>query len=161
MNPRGATLLELTVTVTVLAIIASALAPVVNAAVDSYGSARDARDAAESVSFGIDRCVRVLRETPEGASTGTVGIAAASSQRVALTDGRVIELIAGELLLTEGGISAPIAVGVDSFELRYLGEDGVTDTAASPGDTHSVQVSLSNGRLELRSVAFLRVRGTS
>lgn len=158
MNRRGATLLELTVTVTVLAIIASTLAPVVNAAVDAYASAREARSAAESATFGIDRCVRTLREAPTGAAPGTVGIMIASSTAVTLTDGRRIELIDDEVLLTDEGITAPVAVGVMEFELRYRGEDGLSSTIATPEDTHSVQIRLVAGGVDLRGVAFFRVR---
>jgi len=158
VSRRGATLLELTVTVTVLAIIASALAPVVNAAVDAYGSARNARSAAESATFALDRCTRVLREAPAGAAPGAVGITTASTARVTLADGSSIELVDDEVQLSIAGATAPIATGVTDFELRYLGEDGVSSTIGSPEDTHSVQIRIVVGGMELRGVAFCRVR---
>ncbi|MEM9065660.1 MAG: hypothetical protein AAGB51_09250 [Planctomycetota bacterium] len=158
MVRRGATFIELTVTISVLAVIGASLAPVVNAAVDAFASARDAGDAADEASFALDRIVRMLREAPEGATTGTAGVSVAGSDRVALSDGSEIELVGTTLEITEGGQTAILAEDVSVFELSFLGDDGITDTSATPEDTHTIQIRLVVAGLDLRGIAMPRVR---
>jgi len=154
----GATLIELAVTVAILGVLAAATLPVVNGATDAYAAARDASRATDKLGYAIDRAVRMVREAPEGATQGEVGIAAAEADRIALTDGTELRLVGDTLEWVDGTGSHVLATEIDAFELVYLADDGVTSTAATPELTHCVHVSISSGGLELRSAAFCRVR---
>jgi len=159
MTRRGMTILEVTVSVLILSVIAAVLAPIANAAADSYAAASAARNATERASFSIDRVVRFLRETPEGANPFEAGIVVAQVDAIELTDGSRIELSGSDLQITSAGglVTRALCRDVDTFEITYLGADGVTDTSLTPALTTRCYVTISTGGLELRSSVFIRV----
>lgn len=159
MMRRGMTILEVTVSVMVLSIIAAVLAPIANAAADSYAAASAARNATERAAFAIDRVVRIIRESPEGANPFEAGITIAQSDLVGFIDGSRIELVGSDLQITSAGgaVNSPLCREVDDFQVTYLGADGITDTSATPELTTRCFITISTGGMELRSTVFIRV----
>ena len=74
-------------------------------------------------------------------------------------DGRGVELNGTTLSLrdTSGNLS-PLCDNVTSFVIAYLGNDGVTSTAAAPTTTQRFNITLVTSGFELRSAALARVR---
>ncbi len=153
------TLLELVAAMTVISVVAAVLLPVINGAADGYASAVSTRRAVEAVAFATDRAVRLLRETPEGATPGTVGIASSSADAVRFTDGRGLRRVGDTLeVLDETGAAAVLCRGVSAFEIGYFGDNGTTPTMGTPTATQRYTVRLAASGAELRAVAFIRVR---
>lgn len=154
---RGFTLVELIVSIVVLGILAGIGGPLVLGAGDSYAKASQMREAADDISFGMERCIRLLRETPMGAISGEAGIVRAEPGAVEFNDGSGLELASGTLeLLLIDGTRAPLVRNVDSFTIEYIGADGVTDTSGFPSQTKRYVITLAAGGIELRSAAFFR-----
>ena len=155
---RGHTLVEMVMAILVLSIIAAATAPIANGVADGYAASSSARVATERAAYAIDRVVRLLRETPEGATAGEPDITRAEVDAVEFGDGRGLALVAGDLELTSAsGVAAVLCRDVDEFRIEYLGDDGLTDTSSSPQDTRRYIVRLATGGLELRSSAYVRI----
>jgi len=152
------TLIEMVMAMVVISIIAASFAPIANAVADGYASSSSAREATERTAYAIDRVVRLLRETPEGATAGVPDITRAETDAVEFGDGRAVALVAGNLELTSGsGVTAVLCRDVDVFRIDYLGDDGITDTSSNPEDTRRYMVRLGTGGLELRSSAYVRI----
>lgn len=160
MSPRRAfTLIELIAAMVVLGVAAGVAGPVIVAASGAYSDASSRRDAAERVSAAMERIVRVLREAPPTLSGATTpAITTAGAGEVEFGDGSRLELDGVTLWITlPAQAAAPLCVDVEAFTLGYLGNDGVTDTSASPTDTQRITVLLRSGGVEMRSCAFVRV----
>lgn len=155
---RGFTLIELMTAITVLAVIAAVLLPVLDGAAEGYTSAATLRESAERTGYAMDRCLQVLRECPAGSTAGTLDITTAQPSMVTFGDGHGIELTGGELYLRDSATSASVLCrGVTAFTLSYVGSDGITNTAASPANTHRIYVSITAGGVSLNAGAFPRV----
>lgn len=155
---RAFTILEMAVTVIVLSIIAASILPVLNASTNAYANAASVRDATEHAAFAMDRCVRMLRETPDDAQAGTPDITRAEASAIEFGDGNGVELDEGTLWqLSPGSPRVPLCRDVTEFQIDYLGADGVTDTMASPSETKRYGLKLVTGGIELRCAAFIRV----
>lgn len=155
---RAFTLVELTVTVVVMGVIAAMLIPVIHGAADAYGSSVSTRQTSERVAYAMERTLRLLRDVPLGAVAGTVGIPSASSDQVTFSDGRRLRLDSGTLLYTDSGVESPLCRRVETFRIDYLGEDGVSSTLSTPANTQRFNVTISSDGFELRGAAFARVR---
>ncbi|MBL8760317.1 MAG: prepilin-type N-terminal cleavage/methylation domain-containing protein [Phycisphaerae bacterium] len=155
---RAFTLVELTVTVVVMAIAGAMLIPVIHGAADAYGSSVATRQTCDRVAYAMERTLRLLRDVPLGSSDASVAITTAAADRVVFSDGRALELDSGTLVLTDSGVEAPLCRNVDAFEITYLAEDGVTSTLSTPAATQRFFVTLRSGGFELRGSAFARVR---
>jgi type II secretory pathway pseudopilin PulG len=152
------TLVEAVVTTVVLGILAGVTLPLINSVTDVYASSSAAARVVDDLGFALDRVVSVLREAPPGLDEGTIGIARADSSGVLLADGSGCRLDGDALLVgTVGGSEGPVAVGIDSFEIRYVASDG-SDTAGAPERTQRFEVEISSGGMVLRTVAFCRSR---
>jgi type II secretory pathway pseudopilin PulG len=157
---RAFTLLEATVSIVILAVIAGACLPVINAMADNALAAQRTRDSAEGAAFAMERAIRLIRDCPGGPAS--TGIAIASPSQLQFTDGRGLRLDATDLLLRDAsGTEAVLARDVGVFELGYLAADGVTDTQAAPTQTDRITLRIVVGDLELRCAAFPRVRMVS
>ena len=153
------TMLEAVVSITVVAIIAATVLPLVTGAGDAYATASTTRKTAENTAYAMDRIVAMLRDTPAGASTGTVGITTAQAANVVFTDGRALSLSGTDLMLTASGTSTVLLRNVTSFALSYLDQTGQISTAASPTTTWNYRITLVSGGFELRSQACIRIKG--
>lgn|GEM_PF-732822 len=155
---RGLTLLEVTLSIVIVAVIAAIVVPVTASLGDAYAASADTREAAEDAGFALDRVVRLLREAPEGEAGGQVGFVRADSDAVEFTDNRAVELIDADLVLTdENGVQGVLCRQVSAFEIGYLASDGVTDCSATPEETRRFTVRLVVRGVELRGTAFARV----
>ena len=155
---RAFTLVELTVTVVVMGIVAALLIPVIHGAADAYGSSVSTRQVSERVAYAMERTLRLLRDVPLGASDATVGISAAAGDSITFSDGRRLRLDSGSLILTDSGVDAPLCRQVQTFEITYLASDGTTSTISTPTTTQRFNVTIRSGDFELRGSAFARVR---
>lgn len=156
---RGMTLLEVTVSITVLGIIAAVVMPLMVGATDAYANAAHLRRVSEGGLYAMDRSVRLLRDCPAGTKPGEVGISQAATGAVRFTDGRGLELSGTTLLLRAAdGSQATLCEGVTLFELNYLNEDGVTSTLATPLKTQRFGVRIRTREYDLWSAAFVRER---
>jgi type II secretory pathway pseudopilin PulG len=154
------TLLETTISVVIVAVIAAACIPVVNGMADNALAAQRTRDAAEGAAFGMERAIRLIRDCP-GGPTGT-GITVATATQVQFSDGRGLRLNGTDLLLRDlSGDEAVLARDVSAFELSYLASDGVTSTLATPAQTDRIGLRIVINGFELRCAAFPRVRMVS
>lgn len=156
---RAFTMLEAVVSITVVALIAVTVLPLMTSAGDAYATASTTRKTAENVAYAMDRIVAMLRDTPAGAVTGTVGISTAAASNVVFTDGRALSLSGTDLMLTAGGQSTVLLRNVTTFSLSYLGQTGMISTAASPTTTWNYRITLVAGGFELRSAACIRIKG--
>lgn len=153
------TLLEMTASITVLAIIAVAVLPVIASSADAYASAARTRRDTERVAFAAERCLRLLREAQAGAAAGELDIAVASPDHVQFSDGRGFRLDGADLvLIMPGEPDAPICRDVDTLQIQYLGADGVTDTSVTPNATHRFHVAIGSGDVALSISAFARAQ---
>jgi type II secretory pathway pseudopilin PulG len=145
--------------IVILSIIAAMVMPVIAGASDAYARATATRRTAERAAYAMERIVRMLRDVPEGASHGTVGISLAQASRVRFTDNRELELTGGSLYQTDAsGHRVVLCAGVDALTIGYLAQDGVTSTLASPSTTQRFNVSITVGGFDLRTAAMARVR---
>lgn len=158
IQSRAFTLVELTVTVVVMGIVAALLIPVIHGAADAYASSVSTRQISERVAYAMERTLRLLRDVPLGASDGTVGISAAADDGITFSDGRSLRLESGSLILTDSGVEAPLCREVQIFEITYLSNDGMTSTISTPTSTQRFNVTIKSGNFELRGSAFARVR---
>jgi hypothetical protein len=153
------TLLEMTAAVTVLAVIAGALTPVIHAAADVYARSVSTRTAAENTAFAMERVVRMLRDTPSGDAPGSLGLSSAAPEAITFSDGRSLALAGSDLLMSnEDGQTAPLCRHVETFQITYLADDGSTSVAGAPASTHRYLVVLKSAGVELRACVFPRVR---
>jgi prepilin-type N-terminal cleavage/methylation domain-containing protein len=154
------TLLETTISVVIIAVIAAACLPVVNGMADNAVAAQRTRDAAEGAGYAMERAIRLIRDCP-GTPTST-GITSASASEVRFSDGRGLRLAGTDLMLRDtAGAEAVLARDVTAFELTYLASDGATSTLATPAQTDRIGVRIAVDGFELRCAAFPRVRMVS
>ncbi|GJQ28520.1 MAG: hypothetical protein HBSAPP03_04040 [Phycisphaerae bacterium] len=159
---RAATLVELVVSITILAIVAGVSMPVIAGATDAYAGAAEARRACERGAYALEKSIRLLRDAPDGDSPGTLGIASASATEIVFTDGRGLRLTGTTLsLLSPGGGSSVLCEDVDSFALTCLASDGRTSTAASLTSTQRFHVSLTVRSFSLHAAAFPRMKAVT
>jgi prepilin-type N-terminal cleavage/methylation domain-containing protein len=155
---RGFTLIELITAVTVLGVIAAVLLPIINGAADSYTAASELRTGSEQVGYAMDRCLQTLRETPAGATHGTVDIATATATKITFGDGHGIEFADGVLWLRDSASStSPLCRNVTDFTIYYVGSDGTTNTMSAPANTHRYYVKVTAANMTLYGGAFPRV----
>lgn len=159
MLSRAFTLVEVTMTVVILGIVSASVVPIVFTAGDAYANAASVRRTAEKTAYAMERAVRMLRDTPEGAVRGTVDLSIAGASQVRFGSGKGIELSGTTLYerATDGTLS-PLCDNVSSFVVQYLANDGVTSTAATPSTTQRYNITIVCDTFELRSSAFARVR---
>jgi prepilin-type N-terminal cleavage/methylation domain-containing protein len=155
----GFTLIEVTMTVMILGIVAASVVPIVFGASDAYANAANVRRTAEKTAYAMERTIRILRDSPEGATRGTIAISTASADQVRFADGHGLELTGTTLYerATDGTLS-PLCDQVTSFVIEYLSSDGVTSTLASPTTTQRFNITIVCNAFELRSAAMARVR---
>jgi prepilin-type N-terminal cleavage/methylation domain-containing protein len=157
---RGFTLVEVMVTVTVLAIIGSVTLPILHGATVNYGEMRRAQRASGHLVYAIDRVVRVLRELDEDPETGALALESLSPTAIRATEGPVIELQSGLLTMTEpGGAARAICDHIELFEVRYLDDAGAQTN--DPAAVHVVEVSVVRDGFTLTTRAFPRIRAAS
>jgi prepilin-type N-terminal cleavage/methylation domain-containing protein len=160
---RGFTLLEVMVAVTVMGIVAAVTMPVVLSTARTYSDATTARARAEKLGFAMERVVRVLRDVPPDTDPTDLGITSATAAGLTLGDGRGLSYASGVLSETRvvSGVAStsPLVDGLDEFVISYIGSDGTTSVLATPKETHTFRVTIRIGGMELRGVAFARVKG--
>lgn len=158
-QPRAFTLIEMMGVIVIFATLAAVISPVALQAAGAHRRAATQRDASERAGHALERIVRLLRECPPAVEGEPApGITAAASDSITLIDGSKAELIGTTLWLTPAGeAAAPLCADVDAFELRYRAADGVADTIADPESTQRIEVRLTAGAFELRTIVFLRV----
>jgi prepilin-type N-terminal cleavage/methylation domain-containing protein len=156
---RAFTLIEVTMAVVILAIIAASVVPLVFTASDNFASAANIRRTAEKTAYAMERACRMLRDAPVGGVRGTIDLAIAEPSRFRYADGTGMELSGSTLYerATDGTLS-PLCDQVSDFTIEYLASDGVTSTEASPQDTQRFNITIVCNGFELRSAAFARVR---
>lgn len=155
---RAFTLVEMICAVVVVAVSASIVVPVVNAAIDNYAASRTIRARTDDAAFALERIVRIIREAPAGVAPATLGIDVATPTSLLFADGNGVSLAGDVLTLSAGLSSSPLCRGVSAFSIDYLGEDGVTSTLGSPETTQRFLVMLRIGDSEFRVVAAPRTR---
>lgn len=156
---RAFTLIEVTMTVVILAIVAGSVVPLVFAASDNFANAATVRRTAEKTAYAMERTVRLLRDAPPGAARGTLDLTIADPSQFRFGTGRGIELSGSTLLeRAADGTLSPLCDGVTSFAVEYLASDGVTSTSAAPQDSQRFNITIVCDGFELRSAAFARVR---
>ncbi len=160
---RGFTLLEVMVAVTVMGIVAGVAMPVVLSTARTYSDTVTARARTERLAFAMERVVRVLRDVPPDTDPADLGISSATSSGLTFGDGRGLSYSGGVLSETRVVSGVPgtsvLLDGLDEFVISYIGSDGVTSMLATPKDTHTFRITMRIGGMELRGVAFARVKG--
>jgi prepilin-type N-terminal cleavage/methylation domain-containing protein len=159
MRRRGFTLLESLMVVTILGIIAAGTFPVMQGVATSAAASDRTRRAAEAGVYAMDRVSRLLRDTPAGATEGTLGLTSANSDGIEFSDGRALFMKGADLYYRDvSGGEGPLAIGVEAFEMTYVAADGVTDASATPLLTQRFIVRLVVDGFELRTAVLPRVR---
>ena len=153
----GVTLLETVCAITVLAVVSASVLPVISGAVESHTQSVLTRRQADSAAYAMERTVRLLRDIPKGSVTGTVAIASATISSITFVDGRSLSLSSGNLSLNDGTRTSVLCRSVTAFEITYLGENGTTNTLATPTTTRRFNIRMVVGNVEFRSSAFARV----
>lgn len=157
---RGATLVELIVSITIIAIVAGVSLPVIHGATDAYASAAEVRRAAERGAYAMEKAVRLLRDAPEGSGgPGTLGIATATATHIEFDDGRGLRLDGTTLrLLQPDGTEPVLCEDVEAFSISYLMQDGATSALAAPSGTQRFHISMKVRGFELRTCVMARLR---
>lgn len=159
---RAATLVELVASITVLAVVGGASLPIISGATDAYAGAAETRRACERGAYAMERAIRLLRDAPEGASAGTVGIASATASEIVFTDGRGLRLSGDTLLLlSPGGVQSTLCEDVDAFAIACLADDGRTSTASDLSTTQRFHVEITVRSFNLRAAAFPRIKAVT
>ena len=155
-NPaRAFTLIELIATMLVLGIAAASITPLLMNLTDTARASRERYAVIDGLHHALDRAARVLRETPPGAGGG-VDLARAEPNAFALPDGRSIELLDDTLWLDPGdGSTWPLARGIETFLVRYIQSDGVTETT-DPATMQRVALLIERDGLPLTTVVHFR-----
>lgn len=155
---RGFTLLELLAAILVMSIISAVVLPVITSASESYSTTRDVRERTERMTYAIDRISRIIRQAPIGSGDAGIGIQSATSQSLVFTDGTGFDHVDNEIRMRVPGYDpATLCADIDSLEIAYFADDGVTSTLATPAETHRVVVTLTNNELRMSIVAHPRV----
>jgi prepilin-type N-terminal cleavage/methylation domain-containing protein len=160
-GPRRAfTLLEALVSLTVVAVVAAAVLPVVAGAGDALSSSHDVRTAATDATLAVERTIILLRDVPRSAQNPSeLALAVGEMSRVRLADGTGVELSGSELRWrSSSGTSDLLASGVEAFEVRYLARPGLETT---PVAASLFEVRVVVRGFELRSAVFARSRRPS
>lgn len=153
------TLVECVCAITVIAVTAAVVLPVISSSTTAYANATAARDVSEDVAYAMDRCLAMLRDTPPAATAGSLALSSASASGVTFSDGRALSYASGVLSLTDAtGASAPLLRGMESFSLGCFAQNGTTSTMATPASTWIFTVRLRKSGFELRGAAFVRAR---
>ena len=107
----------------------------------------------------MERIVRLIREAPAMTlGSGVPDFTAADTSILEFATGERLELIGTTLWLTVPSQAAsPLANEVSTFDLTYLGADGITNTMGSPSTTQRIDVRIVIQGMELRSSAFIRI----
>jgi prepilin-type N-terminal cleavage/methylation domain-containing protein len=157
---RAFTLLEALLSIVIIAVVAAVTLPVVNGATDAYADATSARRATENVAFAMERVVRLLRDAPAGTTSNTIGVTTATANRLTFTDGTSARLSSGTLYLIADAAAGEgtLLTNVETFDIQYIGADGVTSVLSTPSTTQRFHVTIRAGGAELRCVAFPRMR---
>ncbi|CAG1008094.1 hypothetical protein PHYC_03518 [Phycisphaerales bacterium] len=156
---RAATLVELIVSITVIAVVAGVSLPVIHGATDAYASAAEIRRAAERGAYAMEKTVRLLRDAPEGAAPGTLGLSKAAASEVIFSDGRGLRLDGTTLRYVQPDGSEPVLCeDVEEFTVTYLAKDGATSMISTPQDTQRFHVTLKVRGFELRTCVMARLR---
>ena len=159
MRRRGATILELLLASTIIAIAGAACLPVMASVADGYSAAAETRRISDQAGFAMDRVVRLLREVDIDVDSDELAFAVATATEFRFDDGRGIRFDGERLLLrTADGSEAFLLENVDQFDIGYFSEDGVTDSLGDPPDASRFSVFLRVSGLEFRAVVFPRVR---
>ncbi len=156
---RAFTLVECMCSITVIAVTAAIVMPVIDSAATSYVSATKARDVSEGTAYSMDRCVAVLRDTPPSTTSGMMAISTATATSVQFTDKRGLSLVGTTLnLIGTDGALVPLLRNVTTFNLDYFDQDGKTSVLSTPGKTWRFNITIVASGFELRGGAFIRAR---
>ncbi len=156
MHRRGLTLIEMIATITVLAIVAASVLPVVESAGAHYVESVTTRRVADRAAFAMDRVSRVLRETPGVPGSAGLAIDSIAADAIVLTNGTAIRLVGDELVLTIDGRSGVVCGGVEAIEFVATGADGVASTLESPAETRRLGIGMRVNGLTVRTAIFPR-----
>lgn len=130
----------------------------ISSASSAYASASSQRESVDRLSFAMERVVNSLREAPPGAQNGQPGITLAATFEIRFNDNSGFFIRDNDLwMVAADSTEAPLCRDIDIFALSYFGDDGVTDTIATPEQTQRIQIRLGADGLELRTAVFLRV----
>ncbi len=154
------TLLEATLSIIIVSIIAAIITPVIVTATESYAVAANTRQQVEQAAYAMDRIVRVLREIPlDDSNPDLLGITSLSTDAIVLDDTRALQLTGTALVMTDrAGRTGSLCEDVTVFTLSLLGADGQTPVLADDADAHVLEVRLVAGGLDLRTRVMPRVR---
>ncbi len=156
------TLIELVATMLVLGITAAMAAPLALELSRTSRSAMETRRVVGDASGALAHVAALLREAPslDETAPGENGLATLSETGFQRADGTGVSIAGDTLDLVIGGVRWPLLAGVESFSLRGLEADGLTE-ASDPADVRRVEIELVSGGVSLASVAALRVAGTA
>jgi len=155
---RAFSLIEVIMAIVVIGIIGSMVLPIVSGSADAYAASSDARMSTERVSFALEKCMRILRESPGSPTTIELDISQASSTSLFFDDGSGIELVGSDLMLIDtDGARSPVCRAVTRFELQLLASDGTTSTLNDLASTQRFTIEIESGGITLIGAAFPRV----
>lgn len=149
---RAFTIIELVLSMLIIAIIAGVVAPVTISATDAYAKARTLREASENAAFAIDRVTRILHEAPAGVAT-RLDVLTATPTTLIFTDSHGLRLNGHTLEMMTPDGAFPIARSVSAFEIRYIDDDGIS-LAVPNANAHRLHVTLQVGPVTLSAVIF-------
>jgi prepilin-type N-terminal cleavage/methylation domain-containing protein len=156
---RGFTLVEALIAIMVVGIIAALAFPLLHTSANGLASATSTARTIDRCTYAIDRITRELREGEVDGATGEMLLQTADVDHVRFQSGRGFELDAGTLYLhDDAGNRAPLVDGVETFLVRYIAQDGTTDTRSTPELTQRFEVQLRVGGLTLSTAALPRAR---
>jgi type II secretory pathway pseudopilin PulG len=153
------TLVEALIAIMIVGVIAALAFPLLHTSSNNLATATAVARTIDQCTFAIDRITRELREGEVDAVTGAMLLQRADVDEVRFLSGRGIELDGTTLFVhDDAGTRAPLVSGVESFVVRYIGQDGMTDTRLTPASTQRFEVELRVGGLTLSTAALPRAR---
>ena len=166
---RGFTLMEMVLSVVVLAILAGILAPMFANVLSASASSAASFSTLADVSMAMQRMMREIRQADYNAGAYQCDIMASTSLRCVKNDSAQTQFYLNynansiNLAYSVPNASANLLANVSSFQLRYLDSSGAV--TGDPARLAQVEISLSvdsanmSNILSLRSRVMLRDRG--
>ena len=156
---KAFTLLEALIAIMVVGVIAALAFPLLHTSASGLASATSAARTIDRCTYAIDRITRELREGEVNPTTGAMLLQTTDVDAVRFQSGRGLELDGDTLFVhDDDGTRAPLVDGVESFVVRYIAQDGRTDTRLTPASTQRFEVELRGGGLTLATAAVPRAR---
>lgn len=146
MQQRGFSLIELTLAIVVMGIVALTGSQIVSSGIDAYSETKEAVATLNSAIYTMERLKREIRATWYTGGAYSVVTCTASRYQFTRSDGVIVDIQSAPPLVTMGysapAVSATLTDQVSTFSFAFYQSDGTAMTLpCSPANLAYVEVS--------------------